>query len=95
MFTAADAGGVVACAVKLTGPASLVNVALTVWRVEPPIESFVVATPLALVVLCVGLTAPPPEATVHVMTTPGTARPSMSTAVTLKAVGSGLLTYQL
>ena len=38
-LTAADVGGVVACAVKLTGPASPVNVALTVWMVEPPIES--------------------------------------------------------
>src|SRR2546429_7635622 len=88
-------GGVVACAVKLTGPASPVNVALTVWMVEPPIESVVVATPLALVVLCVGVTVPSPVATAHVMATPGTGRPSTSTAVTLKAVGSGLLKYQL
>ena len=94
-FTAAAVGGVVACSVKLTGPARPVKVALTIWMVEPPTESVVLATPFASVVLCVGVTVPPPDATAHVMTTPGTARPSTSTAVTLKAVGSGLLKYQL
>src|SRR3989442_13498126 len=63
--------------------------------VEEPTESDVVANPLALVVLVVGLTAPAPEVTAHVTTTFGTARPLASCAVTLKGVGSGLLKYQL
>src|SRR2546430_2177591 len=56
--------------------------------VEEPTESDVVANPLALVVLVVGLTAPAPEVTAHVTTTFGTARPLASFAVTLRGVGS-------
>src|SRR3989454_12540259 len=63
--------------------------------VEEPTESDVVANPLALVVLVVGLTAPAPELTAHVTTTFGTACPAASSAVTLSGVGSGLLKYQL
>src|SRR5213595_2710982 len=63
--------------------------------VEEPTESVVVATPLASVVLCTGFTLPPPDVTAHVTTTPGTARPLASCAVTLRSVGSGLLKYQL
>src|SRR6266700_3940178 len=58
-------------------------------------ESVVAATPLAFVVLCAGFTPPLPDVTVHVTTTPGTARPLASCAVTLRDVGSGLLKYQL
>src|SRR6184192_974883 len=63
--------------------------------VEEPTESVVVATPLASVVLCTGFTLPPPDVTAHMITTPGTARPLTSCAVTLRGVGSGLLKYQL
>src|SRR5438128_11627589 len=63
--------------------------------VEEPTESVVVATPLASVVLCAGFTPPLPDVTAHVITTPGTARPLTSCAVTLRGVGSGLLKYQL
>src|SRR5437879_13819676 len=81
--------------VKLAGLSRPVNVVLIVWRVvEEPTESVVVATPLALVVLWRGLTAPKPDVRDHVTTTPGTARPLTSTAVTLNGVGSGLLKYQ-
>src|SRR6266566_4054348 len=58
-------------------------------------ESVVAATPLAFVVLCAGFTPPLPDVTVHVTTTPGTARPLASCAVTLRGAGSGLLKYQL
>jgi len=68
------------------------KLALTVWIVEE-IESIVVATPFALVVLCAGFT--PPDVTAHVTTTPGTGRPLTSIAVTLNGVGSGLLKYQV
>src|SRR5437773_5467431 len=63
--------------------------------VEEPTESVVVTTPLASVVLCTGFTPPLPDVTAHVITTPGTARPLTSCAVTLRGVGSGLLKYQL
>jgi hypothetical protein len=45
-------GGSVANSVKVIGPGRPMNVAVTVWRVEEPTESVVVATPLELVVLC-------------------------------------------
>jgi hypothetical protein len=87
-------GGDVANSLKLAGLARPVNVALTVWRLEGPTESAVVATPFTLVVLWRGLTAPNPDVTDHVTTTPGTPRPLTSTAVTLRAFGNGLLKYQ-
>ena len=95
-LTAAEVGGVVANSLKLAGLTNPLKVALTVWVVEEPTESVVVATPIAFVVLCVGLTAPLPllDVTAHVTITPGTARPSISTAVTLKTVGRGLLKNQ-
>src|SRR5439155_26675831 len=68
------------------------KLALTVWIVEE-IESIVLATPLALVMLCAGLT-PPSPVTAHVTTTPGTGWPLTSTAVTVNGVGRGLLKYQ-
>src|SRR2546421_3559466 len=94
-LTVAAVGGVVAVSVKVAGPARPLKVALTRWSVADPTESVVLATPLAWVVLWVGVTAPSPDVTAHVMTTPGTARPSTSTTVTLKGAGSGLLKYQL
>src|SRR2546430_7889153 len=60
-----------------------------------PIESIVLATPFALVVLCPGLTAPSPCATLQVTTTPATGSPPGSTAITLSGTGSGLSKYQL
>jgi len=70
-----------------------VKLALTVWSVEEPRESIVLATPFALVVLCAGLT--PPDVAAHVTITPGTGRPLGSSAITLSETGSGLLKYQL
>src|SRR5438093_492637 len=70
-----------------------VKLALTVWSVEEPRESIVLATPFALVVLCAGRT--PPDVAAHVTTTPGTGRPLGSSAITLSETGSGLLKYQL
>src|SRR2546425_1862467 len=58
-------------------------------------ESIVLATPFALVVLCPGLTAPSPCATLQVTTTPATGCPPGSSAATLSETGSGLLKYQL
>ncbi len=52
-----------------------------------------VATPLALVVLWAGETAPSPDATAQLTATPGTGQPLASRAVTLRAAGSGLLKY--
>src|SRR5256886_14143283 len=94
--TSTAVGGDEANSVKLAGLSRPVNVALTVWRVvEEPTESVVVATPLALVVLWRGLTAPKPDVRDHVTTPPGTARPLTSTAVTLNGVGGGVLKYQV
>src|SRR2546425_9152015 len=82
-LTSTAVGGDEANSVKLAGLSRPVNVALTVWRVvEEPTESVVAATPLALVVLWRGLTAPKPDVRDHVTTTPGTAPPLTSTAVT-------------
>jgi len=69
------------------------KLAATLWNVEDPRESIVVATPFALVVLCAGLT--PPDVAAHVTITPGTGRPLGSSAITLSETGSGLLKYQL
>jgi len=85
-------GGADPISVNVTADWMPGKLAVTVWIVEE-IESIVVATPLALVVLCAGFT--PPDVTVHVTTTPGTGRPLTSIAVTLNGVGSGLLKYQL
>src|SRR6266496_2332297 len=93
--TSAVVGGVVANSVKSAGLGTPLTVALTRWMVDEPTESLVLATPLASVVLCAGFTAPPPDDTVHVTATPGTARPLTSSTVTLKGVGNGLLKYQL
>jgi len=93
--TAADAGGVVALAVNVTAVGRPVNVAVTVCGEVDPRLSVVVATPLALVVLWAGETAPSPDATAQLTTTPGTGQPLASRAVTLKAVGSGLLKYHV
>src|SRR5437764_12498752 len=64
--------------------------------VPDPSESFVLAIPSALVVLCTGFTAPEPspDVTAHITTTPRTGRPLRSSTVTLNGVGSGLLKYQ-
>src|SRR5205823_6133160 len=92
-LTALEVGGAAAVAVKVTGLLSPVKVAVTDCGVDPPTLSFVLATPDALVVLCVGLTPPPPDATAQLMTTPGTAQLFASSALTLNSVGSGLLKY--
>src|ERR1041385_6529677 len=65
----------------------------TVWGVADPMLSVALATPFAPVVLCAGLTPPPPDATVQFTTTPGTAQLLASNALTLSPVGSGLLKY--
>src|SRR5439155_9126831 len=95
--TAADVGGVVANSVKLAGLGRPLTVALTRWIVPSPTESFVLAIPIAFVVLCAGFTPPEvvSDVTVHVTTTPGTGRPLTSNTVTLSGVGKGLLKYQL
>jgi hypothetical protein len=93
--TSTAVGGDVANSSKLAGPGAPVKVTFTVWRVEEPSESVVLATPLTSVVLCRGLTSPPPDVTDHVTTTPRTARPLASTTVTLKGDGNGLLKNQL
>src|SRR6266478_4535796 len=82
--TPAVAGGV---------PALAVNVAVTVCCGAEPRLSAVVATPLALVVLWAGETAPSPDATAQLTAMPGTGQPLASRAVTLRAAGSGLLKY--
>src|SRR5439155_7629055 len=81
--------------VNVTGAARPVNVAVTVCGLVAPTLSAVAATPLVPVVLWVGLTAPPPDATAQFTTTPGTAQLFASRAVTFKAEGSGLSKYQL
>jgi hypothetical protein len=91
--TAAVVDGAEALAVNVTGAGRPVNVAVTVCGDVEPRLSAVVATPLALVVPCAGETAPPPDATAQLTTTPGTAQPLASRAVTLKGDGSGLLKY--
>jgi len=48
----------------------------------------VVATPLALVVLWAGETAPSPDATAQLTVTPGTGQPLASRAVTLEPPGA-------
>src|SRR5882762_409693 len=92
--TPAVVGGVVALAVNVTGVGRPVNVAETVWEDDDPRLSLVVATPLALVVLWAGETAPSPDATAQLTVTPGTGQPLASRAVTLRTAGSGLLKYQ-
>src|SRR6266702_3122354 len=92
--TAADVGGADAVAVNVTGAARPLNVAVTVCGLVEPMLSAVAATPVVPVVLWVGLTAPPPDATAQFTTTPGTAQLFASRAVTFKAEGSGLLKYQ-
>src|SRR5437016_12717974 len=72
--TAADVGGADAVAVNVTGAARPVNVAVTVCGLVEPMLSAVAATPVVPVVLWVGLTAPPPDATAQFTTTPGTAQ---------------------
>src|SRR5690348_4845157 len=94
MSTEPVVGGVVAASLNVTVLGKPVNVAVTVCRVEDPIESTVVATPFALLVLWVGLTAPPPEATFQVTTMFGTGFPSASSTVTDSIAGRGLLKYQ-
>src|SRR5437764_286696 len=89
-LTAPEVGGAAAVAVKVTGLLSPVKVAVTDCGVDPPTLSFVLATPDAVVVLCVGLTTPPPDATAQLTTTPGTAQLFASSALTLNAAGSGL-----
>ncbi len=84
-----------AVAVNVTGVARPLNVAVTVCGLVDPMLSAVAATPLVPVVLWVGLTAPPPDATAQFTTTPGTAQLFASRAVTFKAEGSGLSKYQL
>src|SRR6266850_1225267 len=69
--TAADAGGVVALAVNVTAVGRPVNVAVTVCGEVDPRLSVVVATPLALVVLWAGETAPSPDATAQLTAAPG------------------------
>jgi len=91
--TPAVAGGVPALAVNVTGVGRPVSVAVTVCCGDEPRLSAVVATPLALVVLWAGETAPSPDATAQLTATPGTGHPLASRAVTLRAVGSGLLKY--
>jgi hypothetical protein len=91
--TPAVAGGVPALAVNVTGVGRPVNVAVTVCCGAEPRLSAVVATPLALVVLWAGETAPSPDATAQLTATPGTGQPLASRAVTLRAAGSGLLKY--
>src|SRR6266567_8210166 len=93
--TAADVGGADAVAVNVTGAARPLNVAVTVCGLVEPMLSAVAATPVVPVVLWVGLTAPPPDATAQFTTTPGTAQLFASRAVTFKAEGSGLSKYQL
>jgi len=94
--TAPDVSGPVATSVKLAGLGRPLTVALTRWIVPDPTESFVLAIPIAFVVLCAGFTAPElsPDVTAHITTTPGTGRPLKSDTVTLNGVGSGLLKYQ-
>jgi len=92
--TAADVGGADAVAVNVTGAARPVNVAVTVCGLVAPTLSAVVATPAALVVLWAGLTPPPPEPTAQFTTMPGTGQLLASRTITLRGVGSGLLTYQ-
>jgi len=50
--TAPDVGGADAISVNVTADWTPGKLALTVWIVEDPTESVVVATPLASVVLC-------------------------------------------
>src|SRR5437773_12579161 len=69
-----------------------VKLALTVWSVEEPRESIVLATPFALVVLCAGRT--PPDVASHVTTTPGTGRPSRSSSFSHSGSGGGSSKYQ-
>ena len=71
-----------AVAVNVTGVARPLNVAVTVCGLVDPMLSAVAATPLVPVVLWVGLTAPPPDATAQLPTTPGTAQLFASRAVT-------------
>jgi hypothetical protein len=92
-LTPTAVGGADPTSVNVAALANPVKLAATLWSVEDPRESIVVATPFALVVLCAGLT-PPSPVTAHVTTTPGTGWPLTSTAVTLNGVGSGLLKYQ-
>src|SRR5437870_11918997 len=72
----------------------MAGVACTDCGVDDPMLSAALATPEALVVLCAGLTPPPPDATVQLTTTPGTTQLFASSALTLSAAGSGLLKYQ-
>src|SRR5438552_11340793 len=95
-LTAADVGGAAAVAVKVrAGSEAISGVAVMVWGLVDPMLSVVPATPLPSVVLCRGLTAPPPAVTAQVTTTPGTARLFASSALTRSSTGSGLLKYQL
>jgi hypothetical protein len=87
--------GVEAVAEKVSvGRVVSAGVAVTDCGVDDPILSVALATPDALVVLCAGLTPPPPDATAQFTTTPGTGQLLASRAVTLNGDGSGLLKYQ-
>jgi hypothetical protein len=91
MLTAPEVAGVEAVAENVSvGRLVMAGVAVTDCGVDPPILSVALATPFAPVVLCAGLTPPPPDATAQLTTTPGTAQLFASSALTLNAVGSGL-----
>jgi len=93
-LTAADVGGAPAVAVKVrVGKLESAGVAVTVCGLDDPRLSVVLTTPLAPVVLCAALTAPPPAVTSQLTTTPGTGRLLASSALTLSGAGSGLLKY--
>src|SRR5437870_4147642 len=91
--TAADVGGVDALTVNVSGVCRPVKLAETFCGLVEPMLSVVVATPAVPVVLWLGLTPPPPDATAQFTTTPGTGQLFASLAVTLKGVGSGLSRY--
>lgn len=94
-LTAPEVGGVVAVAENVNvGSVVIAGVAVTDCGVDDPTLSLAVATPFEPVVLCAGLTLPPPDATAQLMTTAGTAQLFASSALTLKPAGSWLLKYQ-
>src|SRR5207253_7760947 len=93
-LTAPEVAGADAVAEKVSvGRLVRAGVALTDCGVDDPMLSVALATPFVPVVLCAGLTPPPPDATAQLMTTPGTAQLFASNALTLSPAGSGLLKY--
>src|SRR5205814_4806783 len=93
--TAPEVGGAAAVAENVSvGSVVIAGVAVTDCGVDDPMLSVALATPFVPVVLCAGVTLPPPDATTQLMTTPGTAQLFASSALTLSAAGSRLLKYQ-